>query len=259
MKIAHVSDLHLDFNTLNAASLLEEADYLFIAGDTIESKWFEFAMRPASSKHLEALKLVDFFSDLGKHYKSVHMIMGNHEHYYGSIMDTLDTIRDFLRLYNIENVFIHENDVFYLEGKKVLAGTGWTDMGGPNNYWFVKTAMNDFRLIRGNKYSKFKPEDAVKLHNAFLHKFVVEKPDLVLMHHAPSIFSIEDRFKADPVSAAYWSKTMERLLDSWTEPLVIFHGHTHNAVDYVLNGFVRVTSNPRGYYNGEYTAEVIYV
>ena len=61
LRIGHASDLHLDFNYPAPSQMLVDADYLFIAGDTIEAKWFEFAMNPNSGNHGEAQQLVHFF------------------------------------------------------------------------------------------------------------------------------------------------------------------------------------------------------
>lgn len=255
------SDLHLDFNYPDTKQMLVDADYLFIAGDTIEAKWFEFAMNPNSGNHGEAQQLVHFFRKLSDHYKEVHVIAGNHEHYHGNLQQTHEIMEDFFKLFKMDNVLVHENVLFTLEGKTVYAGTGWTDMGGPNNYWFVKQGMNDFRLIRTAGYRKFAPEDAALIHAEFLNHLQYCQPDIILMHHAPSLMSIQPRFKDDPITGAYWSKAMERMLGNWTEPLTIVHGHTHYPVDYNLyDANIRVVSNPRGYdHNEQFSVQIIEV
>jgi Icc-related predicted phosphoesterase len=224
-----------------------EADYLFIAGDTIEAKWFEFAMNPNSGKFGEAQKLVEFFQELSKHYYGVYVIMGNHEHYYGMMDNTLETMNDFFKLYGMSNTLAVENEFFMLNEKLVFAGTGWTDMGGPNNYWYVKNGMNDFRLIRKAGYSRFSPEDAVRLHVEFLNRIKAVKPDVILMHHAPTAQSIHPHYAGDTLNGAYYSQAMENVLAKWSKPLIIVHGHTHYPVDYMFGDNVRVVSNPKGY------------
>ena len=252
MKIAHLSDLHLDFSYPEIEQCLVEADYLFVAGDTIEAKWFDFAMNPNSGNHGEAQQLVQFFQALAAHYKEVHVIAGNHEHYHGNLQHTHEDMEDFFKMFKMDNVLVHENVLFELEGKTVYAGTGWTDMGGPDNYWFVKQGMNDFRLIRTAGYRRFAPEDAALIHAEFLNNLQYCKPDIILMHHAPSLQSIQPHFWDDPVTGAYWSQAMEKMLKSWDKPLTIVHGHTHYPVDYMLGEHIRVVSNPRGYGHDEY-------
>lgn len=247
MKIAHCSDLHLDFEYPSLDVMKVDADCLFIAGDTIEVKWFEFAMNPNSGNFGEAQKLVDFFQELSKHYKEVYIILGNHEHYYSLVEVTADIMRDFFKLFRMSNVKVLEDEFFTLGDKLVYAATGWTDMGGPSNYWFVKEGMNDFRLIRRIGYSKFRPEDAVKIHSEFLTAIKSMQPDIILMHHAPAEASIHQQFKGGSLNGAYYSVAMERVLASWDKPLTIIHGHTHNPVDYTLGQHIRVVSNPKGY------------
>jgi len=67
-------------------------------------------------------------------------------------------------------------------------------------------------------------------------------------HHAPSIQSIVDRYRADPVSAAFASNMDDFILEH--KPLLWIHGHTHESFDYEI-GKTRVVCNPRGYASTE--------
>jgi hypothetical protein len=67
---------------------------------------------------------------------------------------------------------------------------------------------------------------------------------IVVTHHAPSIKSIADRYRADPVSAAFASNMDDFILEH--QPRLWIHGHTHESFDYKI-GKTRVVCNPRGY------------
>lgn len=256
MRVAHCSDLHLDFlqskeEVLTLANnLCTDAAVLCIAGDTLESKELEFAMNPNSGKHGQAQRYVQFFEILAAHYQAVLVIMGNHEHYNGNITDTYDIFYDFFRVFNLRNCYILENEFITVNDVRFYCGTGWTDMGSVHSDWYTKQVMNDFRLIRKAGYGKFTPNDARILHAEFLRlPWQVETADVILMHHAPSIQSIQDRYKDDPLSIAYYSKTFEEKLKAakLPLPLTIIHGHTHYPVNYKLTDKITVVSNPRGY------------
>jgi len=60
----------------------------------------------------------------------------------------------------------------------------------------------------------------------------------------PSIRSIADRYRADPVSAAFASNMDGFILEH--QPRLWIHGHTHESFDYEI-GKTRVVCNPRGY------------
>ena len=66
----------------------------------------------------------------------------------------------------------------------------------------------------------------------------------MVTHHAPSIRSIADRYKSDPVSAAFASNMDDFILEH--QPRLWIHGHTHESFDYEI-GKTRVVCNPRGY------------
>jgi len=63
-------------------------------------------------------------------------------------------------------------------------------------------------------------------------------------HHAPSMRSVEARYRDDIVTTAFAS-SLDEFIES-TEPTLWVHGHVHHHVDYVL-GKTRIVGNPRGY------------
>lgn len=247
MKCAYTSDLHLDFDYPDFSIFKSDADYLFILGDTIESKWLEFAMNPNSGNHGQAQKLVQLFEQLNNDYKKVLIIAGNHEHYHANITETREIFESFIKLFKLNNIQFLEDDVIELEGKTIYGATMWTDMGGPHNYWYMKNGMNDFRLIRAAGYKRFMPEDAAIIHAKCLNHILEIKPDVILMHHAPSVMSVHPMYQGDILNHAYYSDAFDKLLQNkinW--PLHIFHGHTHTPFEYSI-GNTQVHCNPRGY------------
>ena len=64
----------------------------------------------------------------------------------------------------------------------------------------------------------------------------------------PSIRSIADRYKSDPVSPAFASNMDDFILEH--QPRLWIHGHIHESFDYEI-GKTRVVCNPRGYASTE--------
>jgi Icc-related predicted phosphoesterase len=111
--------------------------------------------------------------------------------------------------------------------------------------------MNDYRLIQLSKTNqRLSPSDTKTWHSKSVRKLreFFEKGDpahtIVVTHNAPSIQSIADRYRADPVSAAFASNMDDFILEY--QPHLWIHGHTHESFDYEI-GKTRVVCNPRGY------------
>jgi Icc-related predicted phosphoesterase len=111
--------------------------------------------------------------------------------------------------------------------------------------------MNDYRLIRhSGTYRRLSPKDTRMYHFRSVRKLTefLKAGDpartIVVTHHAPSIKSIVDRYKSDPVSAAFASNMDDFILEH--QPRLWIHGHTHESFDYKI-GQTRVVCNPRGY------------
>ena len=248
MKIQIVSDLHHEFgiSDLNPDGI----DLLVIAGD------LDLGIKGISW-------IIANIKDIPVIY-----VLGNHEYYKGNYPGTLYKIKE----YAIgSNVHVLENESVVIGHITFHGATLWTDFrlfGNPETYGSIcQQAMSDYRLIRLNPgYSKLRSIDTYRIHfesyRWLENSLKTSQTDLniVVTHHAPSIISIPEEFKEDPVSSAYASD-LEALICQY-QPDYWIHGHIHHPVDYVL-GNTRIICNPRGYihekYNGYNPESVIEV
>lgn len=145
-----------------------------------------------------------------------------------------------------------------IDGVRFQGTTLWTDfkLFGESSREAVmakcQRGLNDFRLIHYGNLGAFSPIHAAEIFErdlAWLTAKLDEPFDgktVVITHHLPSLLSVSARFKDDPCSAAFASN-LDHLfgkMDLW------IHGHTHDSVDYTVNG-TRVICNPRGYWKRE--------
>jgi hypothetical protein len=111
--------------------------------------------------------------------------------------------------------------------------------------------MNDYKKIRVSPtYKKCRPSFTVAWHNhskKWLSKEIQKSEEsriVVVTHHAPSILSIREKDRNDPLRAAYASN-MDDFISSSKVTLWV-HGHIHTASDYHV-GETRIICNPLGY------------
>ncbi len=239
MKIQIISDLHQEFGMSEFS--FESADVVVLAGDVnIGTKGIEWIKKSI-------------------HNKPVIYVLGNHEYYKGSYPKTLNKIR---ALASETNVHVLENRSVEIDGVCFHGATLWTDFslfGNPKTYGSLcQEKMNDYKKIRRDPtYSKLRSIDTFGIHNRSMNwlenSLEESKSDvnIVVTHHAPSIKSIPDKYREDPISSAYASNLEESIL-KYT-PDVWVHGHIHEPKDYFI-GETRVICNPHGYidepYNG---------
>ena len=124
--------------------------------------------------------------------------------------------------------------------------------------------MNDYKKIRRDpSYSKLRTIDTFNFHQSsrkWLSESLAESKcaaNIVITHHAPSIKSIPEKFRKDPLSSAYASN-LEGIIEKF-QPDYWIHGHIHTPTNYEI-GKTKVICNPQGYvdekYNG-YNRELI--
>lgn len=262
MKITVVSDLHLEFGVFDLRNT-QQADTLVLSGDIVVAA--DLNRPEISTKFQHTQQLKNFLHQCKSEFKNVVAVAGNHEFYHSrydsAFLALVDTYRD-LGINFLENTKVKIDDVTF------LGGTMWTDMNknDPLTLHAVGGMMNDFQVIKwvdreggayNAMYRKFKPIDALNLHNR-TKQFLIRELEIlpkdekvvVVTHHAPTKASVHPRFSEDHLmNGGYSSDLSDFILDNpkiklWT------HGHTHDGFDYMV-GSTRVVCNPRGYMHYE--------
>lgn len=234
MRVQIISDLHQEFGMSELS--FNTADIVILAGDiNIGTKGIDWIKSTINDK-------------------PVIYVLGNHEYYKGSYPKTLNKI---IALANDTNVHVLENRAITIEGICFHGATLWTDFslfGSPRHYGSIcQGKMNDYKKIRRDpSYSKLRTIDTFQIHNKsmiWLEKSLEQsncEKNIVVTHHAPSVRSIPQEYKEDPISAAYASNLEETIAKY--QPDMWIHGHIHKPLDYYI-GKTRIICNPHGYIN----------
>jgi Icc-related predicted phosphoesterase len=196
----------------------------------------------------------DFFAKAADAYSYVVYIPGNHEHYHGVYVETVDILKNALAQY--PNIFILQNDFVRIGKYKIIGSTLWTDCdkGNPLVLNYLQGYLNDFKIVDYSKkpWKRFWPIDSMVEHNGSI-KYIDfqaagEDNVIVMSHHAPSFQSIHRSYH-DPMyyyaNRGYYSDLDQFIIDRpqiklWT------HGHVHNNFDYMI-GDTKIVCNPHGY------------
>lgn len=154
------------------------------------------------------------------------------------------------------------------EKVRFIGGTLWSNFDTVRNVEraqsYVKRQIADFMRIHIDPVRLFNPQDC-RYKNMEFREFLAQEltkdydgKTVVVTHFLPSEKSISPQFLGSTVNS-YFACNCEEFM-SPKVPLWI-HGHTHNSIDYVLNG-THVVANPRGYhtenksYNGKLVVEI---
>ena len=243
------SDLHLGFGGLHLLRFPPTSDVLVLAGDI-----FEVMLLKRKSKIQR--EIVEYLDYLNSSYKTVIMVMGNHEHYGNSFEFTLQNIRTQLEKFKLNNFVVLEKETFEYKNTIFFGATLWTTMRKRNPVVILtcQESMNDYSqiYIGANHYKcSLNPDDTIAQCYKTLDKikeFIelqTEKSKILITHMAPSSLSIAVPKKNDD---AYYEELFELIADS--DIRVAVHGHIHDPVDYEIEN-CRIVSNPRGYYGYE--------
>jgi Icc-related predicted phosphoesterase len=236
LKIQILCDLHIEFGGFEVPDV--GADVVVLAGDV----------------HVKNRGLQWVFDQ--KFGVPVLYVLGNHEFYREKFPGLIDKLK---RDTQGTNVHILENDSVDIGGYRFFGCTLWSDMEllGDSHVASIAAAeaMNDYRLIRHSKtFRRLSPKETRMYHFRSVRKLTefleAGEPErsIVVTHHAPSIQSIADRYRTDPISPAFASN-MEYLITKH-QPRLWLHGHTHESFDYRI-GKTRIVCNPRGYASTE--------
>jgi predicted phosphodiesterase len=232
------SDLHLEFFDWTPPPAA--ADVVVLAGDiSVGAHGVEWARRQFSGTPIV-------------------YVPGNHEFYGARLPDALDDLRaQAQRL----DVHLLDGDECILGGARFLGTTLWTDYAlygsAPADLdramMDAAGEMNDFRMIQWTEGRPFKPSLVREMHFAraqWLAQRLAEPfagPTVVVTHHLPHRQSIHPKYEGTRLNPCFASD-LDHLVRA---PVALWaHGHTHESIDYVVNG-TRVVCNPRGYLPGE--------
>lgn len=254
-----MSDLHLEFGTFQIPRLdTDKETILLLSGDIHVGDRVLKEHRIGKSK--PPIYGSAWIKDVSEQFAHVLYIMGNHEHYRGSIDRTAIKIREGLAAADITNVTVLDNGVFEIPdiNVKVIGGTMWTDYnkGHPVTMYMAQQNMNDHKYIRCNKHlRKFRPQEALLEHLAF-KEFLLEElakeydGTIILMtHHAPHQLSINPMYANDYHGNGCYASDLSEIILDYPTIKYWFHGHVHHTLDYNdIGGICRVICNPRGYF-----------
>ena len=238
MKIRILSDLHLEF--FDWTPPVVEADVVVLAGDIHTGvHGVEWARRQFPNT-------------------PVIYVPGNHEFYGGRMQDVLAALRKDARRFD---VYLLDGDEVVLGGVRFLGATLWTDFAlygtAPAKVGRAmadaRYGMNDFRVIRYGDQGLFRPEHARDIHLGQV-KWLADRlaepsdrPTIVVTHYLPHRQSIHPKYHGDSLNPCFASDLAHLV----RAPVMAWiHGHTHESIDYVVNG-TRVVCNPRGYLPAE--------
>lgn len=248
MRISYVSDLHMEMGIKGVD--LPGGNILLLAGDLIQvNSITEYAYGDVFHK---------FFKEQASKYDKVFTVLGNHEHYDGSITTSLDIMRASLSGY--KNVQVLENNVVQLDKDWFLFGaTLWTNYCDKSVIFnrakdSARMQMNDHRVIRYQQ-GRFQPEDAFNINQysrTALEDALYDGPMnanwIVMTHHTPSMKSGDEKWGGDSnmLNYAFHNTDLDNWIEKHSRLKFWIHGHTHDSMDYLLGG-CRVLCNPKGY------------
>jgi len=163
MKIALVSDVHLEFGFLDIRNT-ENADVLILSGDICVAS----ALRDRDTHgiiegkgHSESFH--KFFQQACDEFKNVIYVMGNHEHYNGDFALSETNIRS--KLAYLKNLHFLEKSCVKIDDVTFIGGTLWTDMNkeDPHTMFHVQRRMNDFRIVQNSNRMKNQVPSVLKM------------------------------------------------------------------------------------------------
>ena len=268
MKIALVSDVHLEFGDLEFDND-HGADVLILGGDICVGA--DMAPRDpynTMGEHYRSNRFHAFFERCCERFPHVIFIVGNHEHYHGDFTKTVPHFKDVLGY--LPNLHILEKETWVLDDVTFIGGTLWTDMNRRDirTLHEISRMMNDFRCVDHSAKladqrgwgGRFTTTDAANDHAAmleFIQTTVESNPAgryVVVGHHAPSRLSTHPKYQDQAIMNGGYSSELDDFILNHPQIKLWTHGHTHEDFDYRI-GSTRILCNPRGYINYEERAD----
>jgi len=268
MKIALVSDVHLEFGDLDFDNN-SGADVLILGGDIcIAADIVQRDPNNIMGEEYRSNRFHDFFQRCCDRFPHVIFVVGNHEHYHGDFSKTVPHFKDVLGY--LKNLHILEKETVVLDDVTFIGGTLWTDMNQRDvrTLHEISRMMNDFRCVEHSAKladqrgwgGRFTTTDAANEHDAmveFIRTTVAANPAgryVVVGHHSPSRLSTHPRYQDQFIMNGGYSSQLDDFILDHPQIRLWTHGHTHEDFDYRI-GSCRVLCNPRGYVNYEERAD----
>lgn len=235
MRLKIMSDLHLELRAMTCDDDREDFDVLVLAGDI--------------HSHTHGLVWAR------KTYpgKRIVYVPGNHEFYGSHYQGLLKELRSKALELGID--FLNNNSVL-VEDVCFMGTILWTDFmlngismrGAAMNE--ARLSMYDYKDIRYSHMGYMTPMHTAQLHTECKHWLEKELSQyagyqcVVVTHHCPHPNSVPERYRGDLLTPAFTSNLEPLILRH--QPRLWIHGHTHDALDYMV-GNTRIVCNPRGY------------
>lgn len=251
MKLRIASDIHSEFFNINwfftHDEILERTtddhnQILLLAGDVLVQTDNEYSL--------------NLLKNWCSRFKSVYLILGNHDHYGKFYVNTRSQYEE--ALHKFENLHILEKDYVILDDNTALFGaTLWTDFYGHNQAYmsYAEFGMNDYRLIYTDQGKRGYPKEPIDAQFTILeheqtkrelYEFfkLPHKNKIVMTHHLPTYQSVADEYEGSMLNHAFASN-LDQMIETY-KPKLWIHGHTHHCFDYKLYD-TRIICNPLGY------------
>lgn len=242
MKIRIWSDLHAD----GAAFKFTEEhldEVLVLAGDITNSVY----------------RTAHVVNALGKNFKHVILVFGNHEYYHGQTLPANASDEFYAEIENKDKVHLLNPGSVTIDGVLFIGATLWSDFnkGDPLVKWAAERGINDFRLMKtyydGSNFVSATADWMIRQHKAELmyirERCKCAKADkIVVVTHFPPIRDFQHAkwgtIQNNPLNGYFMSDLDYEIMD-----LGIGHwicGHTHDGSQFIKHD-IQFLCNPRGY------------
>ena len=259
MKFQIASDIHLEFQGVDAPAIIPKSDALFLAGDI---------GKPTKAN------LAQFLIKMASIFPNVYYVAGNHEFYGAEYWSTKHALKEICS--NIPNLHFMDQDSIVWKGKndervRIIGCTLWSHVPDDEKQ-DVGRMLNDYHLIRYDESLRYQTNTSSNPPvSAFNRRLIVDDTNamhqsdvgyleqeltksrnqgedkvIVLTHHAPLANGVSDPMYEDgnsPIASAFQTPLdhlMGHNLKYW------IYGHTHYNGDKTVNG-TRVVANQAGY------------
>lgn len=228
-----LSDLHLDFYTLNKAKQIlddvignVDCDYHIIAGDLCECK---------NPNYLDLINHLNSFNT------QILYVFGNHEYYHSN--PTLTYVRAHV-VNKFNNIKVLNNEFIDLNGVILYGGTMWFNDEPDADVYPNMHVLNDFNLIYTNS-DYFKSENK----KFFDNLIIGECPDIIITHHVPhkQLLLYDDSEDEYDLNRYYYCDDAFKYINEHS-PRFWICGHVHKPNEIIYNK-TRIINNAFGYPN----------